>query len=244
MNNRNYRTTYSLLALTLFLLACAVPSLATSVPVQKTDPQAAGALETVIAQTVVAAQTQTATLQPTVPDLADVTPTFTPSTTPTLPTSTPTFFFSLYTSTPGIFIETSDPSIAIESGGSTGSSTQASNPYPITKLEWSCAGNGWRNPGNGAQVSPGQNFSVYFTVTNNGTKTWTVNTIDFVHRGGFRHNGGMIQDIGSGVAPGGKLTVKVSFTAPKKEGEYRSNWALKVGNNSFCGISINFKVIK
>lgn len=200
-----------------------------------------------VAQTVSAAQTQTATLQPSPTSLTSVLA-LTPSLTPTQPTPTPTFYFSLYTSTPGVVIETLDPSISTESGSSSGGSTggdgSSSGSYPITKMPWSCAGNGWRNPANGAVVSPGQSFSLYWTVTNNGTKTWTNNTIDFVYRGGYKYIGRVIQDTTSTVASGGKLTVQVLFVAPKKAGEYNSAWTLQVGRQQFCKSNVTFTVVK
>jgi hypothetical protein len=46
------------------------------------------------------------------------------------------------------------------------------------------------------------------------------------------------------VAPGGKLTVRVDFIAPKKTGDYNSSWTLQVGKQQFCGAKVTFTVKK
>jgi hypothetical protein len=95
----------------------------------------------------------------------------------------------------------------------------------------------------GAVIERNRNFTVYWTVLNTGTKTWTNNTIDIVYHSGYRNEGRARQDLAAlSVPPGGKTTVGVLFKAPKSEGIYSAIWSLKVGRNEFCFMKITFEV--
>jgi hypothetical protein len=195
-------------------------------------------LGTVIAQTAAAAQTQTATLLP------SVTPTRTPSATPTLQTPTPTFFFSLYTETPFIPVETTDPEVSSPSGGTpftVGGPTGESIPY--SGKPWTCVVKG-TSPPRWSVIEAGSDFYITWTVLNNGTKNWTINTIDFIYTGGYRHEGRAIQDLWKNVPSGRTINLQAFYKAPKVPGEYRVHWTLKVGNYTFCGITAMFEVRK
>ncbi len=231
MNKNHYRKIGGWLGVGLFLLAC----VSISAPVQVAEPMSLDALGTVIVQTAAAAQTQTFAVQ------KSPTFTLTPSLTPTLPTPTATFFFSLLTSTPVIDIETTDPAYTVEEESSFSGGGSTNDPVPYTGKPWTCIGIEKSHP-NGAIVEAGKGFTAYWTVLNTGTKTWTSNTVDFVYKSGYRHEGRAIQDLSSAVAPGRRLTVKVLFTAPKNAGEYTAIWTLKVGNHPFCGMKIAFEV--
>ena len=231
MNKNHYRKIGGWLGVGLFLLAC----VSISAPVQVAEPMSLDALGTVIVQTAAAAQTQTFAAQ------KSPTFTLTPSLTPTLPTPTATFFFSLFTSTPVVDIETTDPAYVIEEGSSFNGGDLANDPVPYTGKPWTCIGLAKSHP-DGAIVEAGKSFIAYWTVLNTGTKTWTSTTVDFIYKSGYRHDGRVIQDISSAVAPGRSLTLKVSFTAPKTAGERTAIWTLKVGNHPFCGMKITFDV--
>lgn len=235
MNKKDYQKIGGWFAFALFLLACAIPSLTVSSPTQGSEPQSMDVLGTAIVQTAAAAQTQTATAQPS--------PTFTltPSVTPTPPTPTPTFFFSLFTSTPIVPLETTDPAFSVEGGNPAIGLGSSGDPIPYSGKPWTCIGIG-KSPPSGALIEAGKSFTAYWTVINTGTKIWTSTTVDFVYRSGYRHEGRVIQDLSSAVAPGRNLTVKVSFTAPKNAGEYTAIWTLKVGNYPFCAMKITFEV--
>lgn len=222
VNHRKFKKITGWLVLISFLPACVIAS----APVQVLEPQSANMLGTAIVQTAAAARTQTATA------LRPPTSTLTPSATPTLATPTATFFFSLFTSTPGIPIDSGD---IVEGGDSSTSSV------PYTGKPWTCVVVAKSHP-KGAVVAAGKSFVAYWTVINTGTKTWTGNTIDFVYKSGYRHDGKLIQDLSSTVAPGRQVAVGVSFTAPKVAGEYAAIWTLKVGNHPFCGMKIIFEV--
>ncbi|MHB8778642.1 MAG: NBR1-Ig-like domain-containing protein [Anaerolineales bacterium] len=223
MNNKNFKKIAGCLVSVLFLPACAF----TPPPVQVSEPRSMEVLGMIV-QTAAAAQTQTATA------LRPPTSTLTPSLTPTLPTPTATFFFSLFTSTP---VNPSDSGNIVEGGDSSAFS------IPYTGKPWTCVVRAKSHP-KGAVVAAGKSFVAYWTVINTGTKTWTGNTIDFVYKSGYRHDGKLIQDLSSTVAPGRQAAVGVSFTAPNTEGEYTAIWTLKVGNHPFCGMKITFEVKK
>ena len=231
MNKKNFQKIGGWLGLGFIMLAC----ISTSAPVQVAEPLSMDALGTVIVQTAAAAQTQTVVVWKS--------PTFTttPSLTPTLPTPTATFYFSLFTSTPVIDIETTDPAYIVEEGNSTSGGGSSNDPVPYTGKPWTCIGLEKSHP-TGAIVQAGKGFTAYWTVLNTGTKTWTSNTVDFVYKSGYRHDGRVIKDISSEVEPGRSLTLKVSFTAPKTAGERTAIWTLKVGNHPFCGMKITFDV--
>ncbi len=92
------------------------------------------------------------------------------------------------------------------------------------------------------KIKPKESLNISWTIKNNGTKTWTSNTVDFVNTGGFRNNERPIQDLRSTVAPGGTITVKVLITASKFSGTYNVFWTLKVGNTKFCHMKNTFEV--
>ena len=221
---KNYKKIAGCLVLVLFLPACAF----TPPPAPISEPRSMEVLGTAIVQTAAAAQTQTATA------LRPPTSTLTPSVTPTLATPTATFFFSLFTST---------PVIPIDSGNIVAGGDSSTSSIPYTSKPWTCVVIAKSHP-KGAVVAAGKSFVAYWTVINTGTKTWTGNTIDFVYKSGYRHDGRLIQDLSSTVAPGRQVAVGVSFTAPKAEGEYTAIWTLKVGKHPFCGMKVTFEVKK
>ncbi|MDP1545540.1 MAG: NBR1-Ig-like domain-containing protein [Anaerolineales bacterium] len=221
------------LSLLFFILACGFParSGAPSVP----EPQSFVSLDTAIVETAAAAQTQTAAILPT----ATLTPTVTFTATIT-PTPTPTFVFLLPTFTP---FPTGTPPGSIALGPLSNATSGTPEKSIFTGHPWSCRITG-KQPDDGTVFKPGTSFTVGWKVFNTGDKTWTVNTIDFVYTGGYRHEGTKIQDFRTNVPRGGTGTVSATFVAPKAPGEYNSFFTLKVGNREFCGMRIIFEVQK
>lgn len=228
--------------LLLFVLACAVPGLSPSAPAPvATLPP--GSLETVIVQTAEAAQTQTAAVLPS--------PTFTP-----LPTRTPfdtatptvTFIYKLFTDTP-FPSETPTIFFTVESGSQSGGNKNDDDDEEwekdktpgLTGKEWTCAQVGTQPPKN-TEFKVESRFTVYWTLMNTGTKTWTINGVDFVYSGGYRHEETKIQDFTRNVSTGQTVTVSASFHAPKKPGIYQTFFNLMVGKRIFCGIKYIFEV--
>jgi hypothetical protein len=246
MNSKDYRKIGGLILLILFLLACVSSSGTSSAPTPLPEAKMRKTLEAMIAQTSAAAQTQTTTARP-----STLTPTITrtPSKTPTQPTPSPTFFYSLFTATLDIKVESTDASLnataqylnsigAIDLGGF------VLTPIPIEKRnaknQWRCFVRYSPSP----SVAPEEKFDAYWTVVNTGWNYWTSNTVDFIHRGGFRHEGRRIQDIRSTVDYGRTLSIGATFIAPKAIGSYHSYYVLQVGNNAFCPMWMEFKVNK
>lgn len=222
--------------LTFFLFACAFP--ASQAPTQELDPFSPEILGTVIAETAAVAQTQTAAFIP-----PTWTPTLTREPTSTIIaaplTATP---FSLFTATPEFVIplETTDPSYVV-TAGATGLGSSIDPDYvQYTGRPWTC---GLRSiTPRGGIIKGGTSFNAYFTVVNTGTKVWTSNTVDFLYKSGLKQEDKRIQDLSSTVGPGGFVTFRVLFKAPKSPGSYASIWTLKVGRLSFCGMKMSFDV--
>jgi hypothetical protein len=223
-------------ALLVLVVSCSLPGAAAPSSNSAPQPMNVGSLETAVVLTAAAAQTQTAAVLP------SNTPTLTPSATPTLQTPTPTFIFSVFTETPFIPVETTDPSVSSSSSGApftVGGST--SEPIPYSGKPWTCVVRG-TSPPRWSVIEAGKEFYITWTVLNTGTKNWTINTIDFVYTGGYRHEGTKIQDLWKNVPSGRTVNLQAFYKAPKVAGEYRVYWTLQVGNHPFCGMTAMFEV--
>jgi hypothetical protein len=222
----------SLIILLLATLACDLPSASPQVELPQ-QPVDMNALQTVIVQTAGAAQTQTAIANPSFTPTYTSTPTRVPSITPS---PTVTFIYLLPTLTP---IPTITPIGFVSSGGSGAVGTSTFK----TPVPWSCTVIvSQTQPPKWAVIEKKSEFYAFWTIQNTGSKTWTRTTIDLVYTGGYRHEGTKIQDTKETVPPGDTLRVSAFFVAPKNPGEYRSFFALQVGNREFCGMKIEFVV--
>jgi hypothetical protein len=210
LTNRQRRTILSVfLALTLLLISCGLPSLlGPAVP-----PPVPGAVDTIVALTAGAAQTETAAaITPT------WTPTFTPSPTrtPTItPSPTPTFLFFLFTPTR----ETP---------------TAASGDYQCTLTG--------QTPADGTTFSKGETFTTTWTVKNTGTVTWDPNTVDFAYVSGTKLASIKLADLPKSVAIGKSIGLKLTMTAPSTSNTYGTTWSLQQGNNKFCKVTLSIVV--
>lgn len=220
--------------LMLFLLACVLPSAGKPLPTQVSGLSAPEMLGTVIAQTALAAQTQTVAVLP-----KTLTPTLTRESTSTFiaQPSTPTPF-SLFPA--GVPVETIDPAYAATAGVSGLGIIDPPDEIPYTGLPWTCVVRS--TTPRGGIIQSGTEFYAYWTVINTGTKAWTSNTVDFIYKSGYRHEERKIQDLSSTVASGRSVTLKALYIAPKKPGIYTAIWTLKVGNRPFCGMKMFFEV--
>lgn len=239
MNTRDYRKIGGLILLILFLLACGSASSGTSAPTSVPEAKLRKTLEAVIAGTSVAAQTQTIIARP---PTSTPTVTRTPSRTPTQPTPSPTFFYSLFTATFDIQVESTDASLNATAQylNSIGAINLGGGNIRIINRMWAC----YVRYSPDLKVRPGEEFFAGWEVVNIGSEPWTSNTVDFIYTGGFRHIGRRIQDLSSTVGSGKLLTIGATFIAPKKIGSYHAFYILKVGNNSFCPMWMNFEVLK
>lgn len=232
----------TLAALLIVTLACAVPGMPApeAAPIPSFDPNS---VSTIIAETAAAAQTQTAINLPTATNTLK--PTHTPSITPTF---TPTFLYLLPTLTP-IPTFTLPPTVgAIETPGSGGviddnedGVPDKKDPRTMTGKEWTCSTLG-ASPPRDTVVKAGTHFTVTWTIFNSGTKFWPLTGLDFVYKGGFRHEETKIQDFTSSVPSGGEVRVSASFIAPERPDVYQTFFTLQVGKRQFCGIKYVFYV--
>lgn len=234
---------FLLVSLLIFTLACALPAVQAPVPLPTFDPNS---IETSIVQTAAVAQTLTAQSLPT----ATLTPR--PTNTPTItPTFTPTFIFMLPTLTP-IPTFTLPPTVGTiqtPGGGSgyggdddvTPTKDKDADPRVPSGKEWSCVWYGL-NPPRHTVFKPQARFTVQWSLYNSGTKSWPYQGVDFVYRGGYRHEETKIQDFDRSVPPGGEIWVRASFIAPKKAGDYQTFFYLQVGRRQFCPVAYYFTV--
>lgn len=220
------------------VLAFLILSITACALLPSTNNGSTTSIEDMIAGTAAAAQTQTAT------NLPSVTPTVTLTITPTssIPSATPTATFPF-----GIFVE-APVDAAVETPSELflvpeDSSDTGGVDIKYTDEAWSCTIIG-KSPPRDSTVKPGSNFYVSWRVVNTGTKAWTRNGVDFVYDGGFRHDGGPIQDLSKTVLRGGQVTLKVLIVTPNKEDTYNVIWSLKVGQTMFCHMKVSFTVKK
>ena len=220
---RQERILYSLLIVTLFMISCDVSTLVATPQNTALGPNA---VNEIIARTAAAAATQTAKL---------FTVTFTPSITP-LPTFTPSET-PTYTATPFLFIllsptrPTQTPPLII---------TPATPITPSAK-DYDCQVTG-QSPANDSSVAANQVFQMNWTVANTGRLSWASTSVDFVYQGGTRLYKGKGVDLPKTVAAGEVISLKISMTAPKGSGSYKTTWDLQTGQNVFCTMSVRIKV--
>ena len=251
MNRRTVRRISLWTIIGLFLWGCASPMFITPPPSSVLDPSS---VETVIAGTANAAQTQTAIHIP-----PTITPTFTP-----LPTKTITITPSP-TATILLITETSVPDGSLsEAGGfegddetgnlSSGSGSESNSTSGVRTFEnsdyvkekvirpWNCRIVS-RYPALGATVTAGKPFRVTWVVENTGSKTWPKQGVDIVFKSGAHlHEGKPYLDIPTTVGPGGRVTITITMYAPKRSEEYSNRWSLMVGKTYFCGMKTRIVV--
>jgi hypothetical protein len=201
------------------LMACVVPTLAQpSVPT--VDP---GAVNTFIAQTVVAASTRTAAAIPSLTPTATFTPT--QNTETPLPTATNTVIFILSSPTPLVI-----PTLTFASTG--GGSSSDNYACRITKV----------SPPNGSSFNPRDDFDAVWTVRNIGQKNWDRNTVDYVYSSGDKIHKISGYDLTKNVKTGDSLELGVDMQAPKSSGTYTTNWTMRAGDKTFCTMTLTIVV--
>lgn len=207
-----------LVVMALAAFACAPVSLA---PLPTPVP---GMVNTIVVQTADAAATQTAQFQP--PPSATPTGTPAPTGTPTeTPTSTPTFVFVLSTPTK---TRTATP---IGGSGSGSSGKQ----YSCVLLA--------QDPPNGASIKAGKDFEATWQVLNNGTNRWDENNMDFVYLSGAHIYKHKIYDLPRNVNPGSTVMLRAAMQLPSQPDTYRITWGLKIGNVTFCRLTLEVNAV-
>ncbi len=208
MDKHIVRKPVFLFAALLLLLACEIPAL--SAPASSdTEPLS---IETIIAGTAAAAQTQTAFLLPP----PTKTPTLTPLPTSTLtetPTSTATVIFIPPTAV--------KPFVTYSAGS--GCELVALKPH-------------------NAVMAPRERFETEWTFKNTSTELWLDSNIDFRYSDGTDMHRKDIYDLPSSVPAGGQVIITVSMIAPSNPGNYTSTWVLASNKKTLCKVSISIAV--
>jgi hypothetical protein len=118
--------------------------------------------------------------------------------------------------------------------GSGGSSGSSSDPYACQVLSVS--------PANGTTMNKESDFDATWKVKNTGTKTWDENSVDFIYVSGTEMNKRPGYDLSSSVKSGQQISLGADMVSPKKSGNYSITWALRVGDNEFCKMSLTINV--
>jgi len=197
------------------VMACIPTISAPSAPT--IDP---GAINTFIAQTVIAAVNQTATALPPSTPTATFTPTPRNTDTPE-PTATNTVVFVFASSTP-IILPT------FPSGGT------SNDRYACQLISMS--------PANGTVFKPRTDFDAKWTVKNIGKREWDSESTDYLYLNGDKFHKVEGYDFGKTIKTGQTVDVIVDMVAPKKPGTYTTNWTLVVGSERFCKLSLTITV--
>ena len=179
-------------------------------------------INTLIVQTANAASTQTAAAMPTFTATSTFTPTPRPTDTPE-PTATATVLFLLYAPSPVIIAQ---------SGGNGG--TPNSKPYACQVISVT--------PANGTSFGPRTDFDAKWKVKNIGLKDWEGNSVDYTYFSGDKIHKVAGYDLGKTVKRGDVRELIVDMLAPKKPGTYTTNWAIQVGAEAFCTLSLTIVV--
>jgi Ig-like domain from next to BRCA1 gene len=188
---------------------------------------APGMVETIVAATAGAAQTQTAALiSPTPTSTWTPLPTHTPSLTPTL---TPTFHFVVgATRTPTSIFTAVHPATATQ--GSSGSGSLEG-----CKLLS-------QTPKDGSHFNPKENFQASWKIENTGSSTWYADSVDFVYTDGTKMYKKQIVDLPLDIPEGESVTLAVGMVAPKSAGSYFTEWSLRRGQSYFCHVNVSINV--
>lgn len=199
------------------IMACVPTFAAPSVPT--VDP---GAVNTFIAQTVIAASTRTAAAIPSLTPTPTLTPT--QNTETPLPTATSTVIFILSSPTPLVI-----PTFTSSSGSGTSSDNYACR---ITKV----------SPANGTRFNPRDDFDAIWTVKNIGQKRWDRTSIDYIYSSGDKIHKVSGYDMSSNVKVGESIDLGVDMQAPKNSGTYSTTWTMRAGDKTFCPMTLTIVV--
>ena len=199
------------------IMACVPQLAAPSVPT--VDP---GAVNTIIAQTVIAASTRTAAAIPSLTPSPTITPTVATET--PLPTATATVIFVLSTPTPLIITTFTNVS-----GGGTSNENLSCQ---VTRV----------SPANGSTFGPRDDFDAVWTVRNNGQRNWDRRNIDYVYSSGDKIHKVSGYDLSENVSSGNSIDLGVDMQAPKNEGTYTTTWTMRSGDKTFCSLTLTIVV--
>ena len=208
MDKHMARKLILLFAALLFLLACEIPALSAPAP---SGPESLP-IETIIAGTAAAAQTQTAILRPPSTHTATLTPIPTGTSTET-PSPTMTFVFILPTSTKPFEPYKAGPQCELIA-------LTPNNPI----------------------LAPREQFETEWTLKNTGTDLWLDQSIDFKFSAGKDMHKTDVYDLPTSVPADGQVTITVPMVAPSSPGNYTSTWVLATKKTNLCKVSVSIIV--
>jgi hypothetical protein len=199
------------------VMACAPAfSAAPAVPTFDSD-----AINRIIAQTADAASTQTAAALPTSTPTETATPRPRGTNTPE-PTITETFIFVYNTPTAFVIPPITDTF------------------SPTSRKDYACEV--LNSPMDNEIYSPRLEFNVRWRVKNVGRKDWDRESVDFVYDFGDRFHKTSSYDLNKTTEVGYVAEFFVEMEAPKDPGTYTTHWALQVGTEKFCKVTLTIGV--
>lgn len=199
------------------LTACA-PALSAGPAVPTLDP---AGIHTIVAQTAGAASTQTAAAVATSTPTGTSTPLPRGTNTPE-PTFTETFIVVI--NSPTVFV--------IPPATKTFS--------PASRKNYDCRV--LNAPTDGTIYNPRLAFKVRWRLQNMGLRTWDREAVDFVYDFGDRFHKTASYDLDKEVEIGDVAEIFVDMIAPKDPGTYTTHWALQIGTEKFCKVSLTIGV--
>ncbi len=108
------------------------------------------------------------------------------------------------------------PTLGVDTGGS---GTGYTPPPPKCVLVG-------QEPMDGAELRPEQDFDIVWTLQNNSTVTWPQNA-DISFLSGTNIGKQTLYHLPQDVPPGSSITIRIDAVAPKAEGFYVSQWAIR-----------------
>ncbi|HSO14283.1 MAG TPA: NBR1-Ig-like domain-containing protein [Anaerolineales bacterium] len=214
----NRRTKYLIWLLALALVMACAPTLSSAPAVPALDPDA---INKIIAQTADAASTRTAVAAPTSAPTETFTPTPRGTNTPE-PTITETFIY-VYNSPTAFVI----PPIAKTFG-------------PTSNKDYACEV--LNSPTDGTIYDPRLVFKVRWRFKNVGRQEWYRESVDFIYDYGDRFHRTSGYDLEKDTKIGEVAEFFVDMQAPKDPGTYTTHWALQIGVEMFCKVSLTIGV--
>ncbi len=194
-----------------------------------------GIINTIVAATAGAAQTQTAQLLP-----PSLTPTWTPlpTHTPSLtPSPTPTFIFII-----------GGGQAHVNSPTPSGVIIWTNTPLPSDRLDGCTLLS--QTPADGSHFAARASFTVAWKVENTGSAVWRKNTVEFAYFSGTRMYTKQVHALPADIPRWEYVTLKVPMTAPKNAGTYHTVWSLRrgevaypnPGTDTFCHVELTIRV--
>lgn len=100
----------------------------------------------------------------------------------------------------------------------------------------------WKSPGNGWEVTRGEQFTAGWKLTNTGIESWTPGSVVFTYVSGAQLHNDPVVPFDHTVASGGSIILSVRMRAPENSTLYTTYWSLRQGDVFFCRVSVTIYV--